>query len=857
MSNREKKKLFNKYKIYVFTILCSTILIGLIYFFKGVSPLGKNGLLDIDFFHQYCPLLYELHHRIKTLTFTSYSFTMGLGLPFMRNFLTYLASPLNLIMIFFSQKNLILSFSIIIALKLILTSISFVYYMNCKYQKQKYYFIPLGLAYAFSGYFAAYYWNIMWFDGILFLPLVVLGIERLVDKGKWKFFTITLSLAIFTNYYIGYVICLFSCIYFVIYTIYKKKKNIKLYFNTGCLYAFSIILAGLLLSCVLVPQYLALSSISATKDLMPTTMYYEFSVIELIQKFFCAVPTTVLSSGITCAPNIYVGTIIIPLLILFFINSQIEKRKKIFYFILLFFTTLPFFIPQLDFIFHAFHIPNDLPYRYSFIYNFVLLIISAESLNNIRKIKLLEAIITMSIIIAYLIVLLIIPKISIISVRNIYINIGLIVLYFICYLMIKYIKFRKIIIIVTILVMTELFYNIYDNWNVNQSIEYFNDYISDTSNKIEKIKSNDKTDFYRIETIDQLTYNDPSLLNYYGYNSYTSMNYYSTSKLQYELGAKGNEINSNVYIEQTPIFDLINNIKYVIGNRISDLDDYEEVETDILKFKYNNGLLFGVSPNIMKWNTSSENSFEVQNSYMEQATGILPLKKIDYYNLEVIDKNNGTITVKYNFDSEIDNVYGYFSDKNINFIVVNDALYYKDDKAKKLAKNIDYSISKDYEETYIIDIGKSEDMYINYNEEANIDNLMLYYLNNKEFVEAYKILNKYRVRIDEFKESNIKGNFDFDQDRIIYTSIPYDPGWKVYIDGNRVKTRALAKSYLVFNGPKGKHKVELKYQAKGSLIGLLLSFLALILLLLYDKIITVIKRVLGDKNDNRHHSSSL
>ena len=36
---------------------------------------------------------------------------------------------------------------------------------------------------------------------------------------------------------------------------------------------------------------------------------------------------------------------------------------------------------------HAFHVPNDLPYRYSFLYTFILLIIGAYSLINIKNIK--------------------------------------------------------------------------------------------------------------------------------------------------------------------------------------------------------------------------------------------------------------------------------------------------------------------------------------------------------------------------------------------------------------------------------------------------------------------------------------
>ena len=48
---------------------------------------------------------------------------------------------------------------------------------------------------------------------------------------------------------------------------------------------------------------------------------------------------------------------------------------------------LSFFYVRLDFVWHAFHVPNDLPYRYSFIYPFILIVISSYALNNIKSIK--------------------------------------------------------------------------------------------------------------------------------------------------------------------------------------------------------------------------------------------------------------------------------------------------------------------------------------------------------------------------------------------------------------------------------------------------------------------------------------
>ena len=75
------------------------IAVGVIFYLQDVSPLGKNSLLTVDFFHQYGPMMGELWNRIKNGSTLIYSFNMGLGLPFFRNFFNYMSSPFNFILV--------------------------------------------------------------------------------------------------------------------------------------------------------------------------------------------------------------------------------------------------------------------------------------------------------------------------------------------------------------------------------------------------------------------------------------------------------------------------------------------------------------------------------------------------------------------------------------------------------------------------------------------------------------------------------------------------------------------------------------------------------------------------------------
>ena len=87
----------------LFTFLISSVVISIIYILQKIAPFGNNSMLDVDFYHQYGPLLNELYDRIKSGETLLYSFNTGGGIPFYRNFLNYLSSPFNIVLFFFRK----------------------------------------------------------------------------------------------------------------------------------------------------------------------------------------------------------------------------------------------------------------------------------------------------------------------------------------------------------------------------------------------------------------------------------------------------------------------------------------------------------------------------------------------------------------------------------------------------------------------------------------------------------------------------------------------------------------------------------------------------------------------------------
>lgn len=841
------KKLIKDNSIVLITFLSALIIINVIYILQQVTPYGVKSLLQVDFFHQYAPMLGELFDRVKGGESLLYSFYSGMGLPFFRNFFNYLSSPFNIFMFLFKRNSLLASFSFIIGLKAVVSATSMSFYLSKKFGKNKR-FIAISLLYGFCAYFTAYYWNIMWLDGMLFLPLIVLGIERIINTEKYLLYILSLSLMLVTNYFIAYMICIFSVLYFAAYYILKSKKIVfKNILKNTAKFALASLLAGGLAAFALIPMFLGMKSISATSDLWPSSQYYSFTLLEFLANHFSGVGRTVLASGVSNAPNISVGILGIFLFILFYLNGKISLKKKIIYSSLWFVIVLAFLVPQLDFIWHAFHVPNDLPYRYSFIYSFVFIIIAAYSLYNIKHIKFRYV----NIVFVFLMIsisLLYIFKYKNISDSMILLNILLLILYYILFLMYKFIpNFRnKIPYLMICLVIVEAIIAINHNWNNDQEIDRYYDGYSETKEMLEYVHKNENGTPYRIEKTSTVTLNDQSWYGYYGQGLFTSMAYEDLAILQNNLGLPGNNINSYYYKQTTPVYDLIFNIKYFIGNTI-DINRYELFynEDGILTFKslFESNLVYAVDNEIINWNYNYTDPLYIQNDFIYKSTGINNVfEHLSFEEKELMHSDENKQIYKYTFNNPGDNMYFYI-DNHIDYIIIDNELYYnKEDNdhynnIDKYIENIYVYNLNNFKENYIITSRTDNDqyeIYIGYNNHS-YDDFHAYYINGEKFNEAVEILNNDVFNISFFKESKIKGNITLTEDKTIFTSIPYDKGWKVYANGERIPTTSIADSLLAFELEPGTYQLTFNFFPYGMKMGLIISISSLAVIFFLKK----------------------
>ncbi len=827
-------KNFGENKYIWLTFFISIFLFIIIFLVKSVAPFGKNTLLTVDFYHQYGPLLAELYDRIKNGYNLIYSFNTGLGLPIFRNFYNYLSSPFNIIMLFFKRDDIVTSYSIIISLKIIISSVTMAYFLKKSFNKNSILITIFGLSYAFSSYFVAFYWNIMWLDGLLFLPLITLGIKKIIDEDKFNLYIISLFLSIISNYFITYMLCIFSCIFFIIYLIFKENLTRKQLLKKIFVFTFSSILAGSLAAFMILPYASSLSSISATGDKFTFYKNFNFNIINFLSNHFSLTNSIVFSSQDYFLPNISSGIIVFLLVILFYFNSDIKLKDKIMASLFILILFISFLYVPLDFIWHGFHTPNDLPFRYSFIYVFILNIIAFYSLLKIDKLK-IKYLLSLAIILGLF--CLYSNLTNFLSSFSFDTNILLLIGFVILILLYKLNNNNLYKYGILFLVVVDIILNINLNWDIDHDKNNFMDNYVQVNSTINYIKNNDNS-FYRIEKDFNQTLNDGAWYDYKGISIFSSVAYENMAKAQKLLGIAGNDINSYYYKLNTPIYNSLMSIKYLINTKTNNYYSYFNTinYNNIYENNYFLSPIIAVENNINNWEYNHANPFLNQQDFVYKATNIENI----FDKLEInYDKNQNTFTFNNNMiiNNEMEksnyidlgitaktsgNIYLYVESYNLSGYFVNNEFY-----------------SVTTNEPYITDIGyynEGDTVNIKFylTPDINIVTLYAYTMNHGKFIDFYNILNKNSIAITNYKDNYIEGIIETDKDMTAFTSLNYDPGFNVYIDNQKVNTKKLANAFLSFDIPSGKHNIKIKYTIPYLKLGIIISGISLTILILIN-----------------------
>ena len=858
-------KIFYKNRYVFLTTVLATACIAVIYVIFSVFPFGSITVMRMDLYHQYGPLFAELYDRIVEHKSLFYSWITGGGSSFLGNYLNYLSSPLSFLIFLFDKEDISYAITFIVAFKCILSATSFSYYLKKSFNKDNYFLSAFGILYAFSAYFLAYYWNVMWLDAMIMLPLIALGIEKIFKTGDIKLYTVSLIILFFANYYMGYMCCIFAVLYFFVCfintysndgklnenAVYEKKYSTKalmnnVFINRGVKFAFASIIAALICAITLVPVFMILKNSSATSGTFPQTFKSYFDLLDLITSHFALLETTIRSSGDNVLPNIYTGILTFILLPLFLVNNKIKLKEKATYVVLIIFFVFCFNNNCAEYIWHAFHFPNDLPYRYSYMYSFIIAVMGYKTILNFKGIKVKDIAYTGLAIISFVIIC---QKFLTNKMTNstIYATIIFVALWcgFLFLLKNKNAQKKTVSFVLVTFILCETIISSIVGLPLNQDNKNYKENYKTYTDAINYIDNKD-SGFYRTELCYLNTRMDPAYYGYNGISVFSSMAYESYSQLQSSLGMQSNKVNSYTYNTQTPVYNMMFNIKYLIQTDVSlapSSNLYKKIYTtsdkksNVYESKYNLPIAYCVNSKIDDWVTDEGNPFEIQSDFVKLATGYSNLFKPVEYNSTDFDAvsgddvtENGTYWLE---KSDSSSNYGTETVSLSPTIDGNLYLYVKSSDLKTITVNSEKvsDITQSMEDAYILDLGyhnKGDEVLVSLDaskmeSESTSFDFYCYTADDTVVKNMYNSLTGNSLNVESYSDTTIKGTVKAKENCYLYSSIPYDDGWSVYVDGKKAETFEIGGTLLAIELTPGQHKIEYKYFPVGFLYGIIIS----------------------------------
>lgn len=813
----------------------------------GIFPFGDRSILSKDLDNQYISFFGYIKEIAKDPTSIFYSFSKNIGGEMVGLTAYYLMSPLNILYLFVSNSQLPNMVVVVTLCKIGLAGLSFFFVFRKKSQSKL--LLLFSTAYALMSYNIIYSSNIMWLDGVILLPLIILGIDRIGEGKKPWLYLGSLFYALILNYYIGYMLCIFSVIYFIFYILFgadwKKDKIRKVFINYTC----SSALAGGLAAILLIPVKYALEG---SKEMMPLNNFRgesNFSLLEFFSKYVIgSFGAEEMADG---APNIYCGIFVLFFVGIYFISKRYKRREKVGAIFILLFLLFSMKSSGLNFIWHGFAKPNWFPYRYSFIFSFFLLMLAVKGAFVIKDIEKKKAeIALLSVFSAYLFIIFALQ-----GKYDRYLStdkwiVSIVVALACVGLLISGIRRGQLSI--RILMLTACIELGWNGFYDMQELCYMNmknycEFITTTENAVSYVKKLD-SDFYRMEKTFERTKNDPMMFGYHGVSHYSSSDKQEIKNFVGNLGFRDYKIWSYYHTGTTYANDSFLGIKYVLTkDRLGTGYEYIDRIDGIRIYRNNNTLPIGfcAGDDVVSENLEKDNWLGGQNHLWQLLTGNSETKVFE----RIHNVREQEHKVKQTRDMQGNHIYEKTSDGRNSYVeyqfVAEDEnplyAYFIADEPQPVSiyvngKEIgDYFTTNDYQILRLGQFRSGEEvrvrLYLN-TDYVKIKSAVFFAQNMNVFFQCYEELNSQALNLKKKSSICLEGKITSKGDKkYCLLTIPYDEAWRISVDGKRVKADKALGALMAFTIDSGEHDVKLEYFPKGLQFGGIISLLSLVALM--------------------------
>lgn len=773
-----KEKVINRSNtVILLSFLASAGLIWLVYKNLGFYPYGDKTVLLMDMKGQYSEFLAYLRYIGISDNSFFFSWSRSMGGNFIGLFSYYIASPISWLTVFFSLSNLPVAIFWLTVIKIGLCGMSFAIYAEHAFNERKGNpaVIIFAVCYALMSYNMVYSICVMWLDGVILMPIVLLGIEKILKGKKGMVYLLAITALFIINYYTAYMIGIFSGIYIIYRTVsLVKKDTIKEYLSALCRFAGNTVLAFGLAAPFLLPTVSDLASGKLAQQGYNPNLDFNFEFQDIFTKLLPGHYDSITNSGL---PAVYSGILVLVLAVVFLMQKNINWREKLGAVTIFIFMLCSFWIGKLDIAWHGFQYPNWFPYRYAFLISFLMIYMAYRACLNLNISRSWKT--------ALLILALVFTA------RDMYQN------------------------------GTALITGLDGEFHYGERAEY-DTFYQKTMPLVLDIQSRD-TGFYRMDKNYEFSKNDAMLLGYNGMTHYSSTYNASINQFTRKLGiAQAHLWNSNY--GSTPITDSIFNVKYLLYDKgLPDAYSAVVQNQGVVAYENKNILPIAFAANIPEESLALEdgNPFANQNKLLNSLAGT----QENYFTPVDYNKSDVQGGWSYTFTANSSNpVYLFMRASQLGYAAVSVngtqvGTYFTNET------NCNLYLGQFEKGTAVtVDCkGSNIEAYTEY----------LYQLDMNSYTETMKRLDTGGLEVTSHKNGKIKGTILVGAGKKIFTSIPYDEGLVVKVDGKKVQTEKFEDTFLVIPAEQGEHTVSIRYSCPGFALGMLFALLAALSAIIY------------------------
>lgn len=836
---------------YLGAFVINLAIISLIFLSAGLVPFGDNNFLSSDLGTQYIDFLTELRRQLVNNNLHLYLFSQSLGDNFFPIISYYLLSPFNILLVLFKNNQVPVAADILIMLKISTMGITMAMFLNKYFKKITAFNYVFTIAYSFCGFVASYFYDLMWLDALIMLPLVAIGIIKLVDENKiWPYY-FSLLFAIIFNYYLGYMLCFFSIAFFIYLwmdrSVMKNPYRLTTFFN----YAVTSLLAGLSSAVVLLPTFAGM--LNTGKSSFDMTNYlpsFRFGFEAFTQ---LGVGGNTFIQRLHHGPSVFMTSTVLILLLSYFFSEKISQKEKNHSAIFIGILLISMMVTTFNTIWHMFQNPAGFPFRNSFIFTFVCLFIAYKAFDEgvfKEKSALIRATSTAGILISIgYTTLWLIPKLieqmnfeTITDTTNVYyfwVSIGFILISgALLYFFGKNRKYQLLLILLVAFEVSANFNSVMSTADFGSQQTYGKRYkaeaealqdakkLSEPGHRIIVSKSGINDAFPEQYN----NYNDPMLFDINGLSLYSSTLNQQTMSTLNNLGYFSKNVRRISSSGGTELTNALFGINYNIrqqNKKYQIIDNYDAPT-----------MAFMVSPDVYNFEMEPQRALDNQNRLWQSLTGT----NTQFLKIAQIDKMNQT---------------GHHKKKNYHYqltTTANGVLYfyvspinYNQSKICVNGKKIKTSQVM-IENQAVMEIGKFPEgtkVNVKISTTAPLGMNPEYFrtLDEEPFLQSKKTFKQNSMKItSNLKHDTIKGEVNVKQAGPLFVSVPYDKGWQAFDNGELVKINKVVGNLMAIDLKQGQHKIKLKYVVPGLKIGWIVSLISIVLFAIFQIYVKYIEK---------------